>query len=67
MAVRAATSLVHPRVLSATGDTLPSEMRITFYTALIGFLLLWVALWKFELVGKSVKMQLKKFQASLQA
>jgi heme exporter protein C len=65
IAVRAATSLVHPRVLSATGNNLPSEMRITFYIALLGFTLLWVALWKFELVGKSVKMQLKKLQASL--
>jgi heme exporter protein C len=65
VAVRAATSLVHPRVLSATGGNLPAEMRITFYVSMLGFALLWVALWKFELVGKAVKMQLKKFQASL--
>ncbi|MGH2905764.1 MAG: cytochrome c biogenesis protein [Solirubrobacterales bacterium] len=65
IAVRAATSLVHPRVLTATGGNLPAEMRITFYVSLIGFALLWVALWKFELVGKSVRMQLKKFQARL--
>jgi heme exporter protein C len=65
IAVRAATSLVHPRVLTATGGNLPSQMRITFYVAMLGFALLWVALWKFELVSKSVRMQIKKLSASL--
>lgn len=65
MAVRMATSLVHPRVLSATGDNMPGEMRLTFYTALIGFALLWVALWKFELTAKSLKMRLGKLRAQV--
>ena len=65
IAVRAATSLVHPRVLDAAGENLPVSMRLTFYVAMIGFALLWVALWKFELVNKSVKMQLKKLRASV--
>jgi heme exporter protein C len=65
IAVRAATSLVHPRVLTATGGNLPTQMRITFYVAMLGFALLWVALWKFELVSKSVRMQIKKLSASL--
>ena len=55
-------SLIHPRVLTATGDNLPTEMRITFYVALIAAVLLWVALWKFELVAKSVSMQVKKLE-----
>jgi hypothetical protein len=51
-------------VLTATGDNLPSEMRITFYVALITAILLFVALWKFELVAKSVSMQVKKLNRS---
>lgn len=65
MAVRLATSLVHPRVLSATGGNMPGEMRLTFYTAVIGFTLLWVALWKFELTAKSLKMRLGRLRAQV--
>lgn len=65
MAVRLAQSLVHPRVLSATGENLPGEMRVTFYTAMIGMGLLWMALWKFELTAKSISMRLGKLRAEL--
>lgn len=65
IAVRMAESLIHPRVLTATGDNLPPEMRVTFYVALIAAALLWTALWKFELVAKSVSMQLKKLERRL--
>ncbi|MFY9489131.1 MAG: cytochrome c biogenesis protein CcsA [Solirubrobacterales bacterium] len=65
IAVRLAESLVHPRVLSTTGGAMPSEMQITFYVALLGFALLWMALWKFELTAKSVSMRLGKLRAEL--
>lgn len=65
IAVRMAESLVHPRVLTATGDNLPTEMRITFWVSIIAAALLWVALWKFELVAKSVSIQLKKLERRL--
>jgi heme exporter protein C len=65
IAVRMAAPLIHPRVLSATGDNLPPEMRVTFYVGLLAALLLWIALWKFELVAKSVSMQLKKLERSI--
>ncbi|MBJ7355106.1 MAG: cytochrome c biogenesis protein CcsA [Thermoleophilaceae bacterium] len=64
IAVRLSQSLIHPRVLTATGDNLPSEMRITFYVALIAATLVFIALWKFELVAKSVSMQIKKLNRS---
>jgi heme exporter protein C len=64
IAVRLSQSLIHPRVLTASGANLPAEMRITFYIALITAILLFVALWKFELVAKSVSMQLKKIERS---
>lgn len=65
IAVRLSEALIHPRVLSATGDNLPTEMRLTFYVSLIAATLLFVSLWKFELVAKSVSMQLKKIERSL--
>lgn len=65
MAVRLAESLTHPRVLSATGGSMPSEMRLTFYTSLIAVALLWMALWKFELVAKSASFTLDKLKARL--
>ncbi|MBI2691622.1 MAG: cytochrome c biogenesis protein CcsA [Solirubrobacterales bacterium] len=60
IAVRLSESLIHPRVLTATGGNMPTEMRITFFVALITAILLFVALWKFELVAKSISMQIKK-------
>lgn len=65
IAVRLSQSLIHPRVLTATGDNLPTEMRITFYVSVITAILLFISLWKFELVAKSVSMQLKKIDRSL--
>jgi len=65
IAVRLSQNLIHPRVLTASGANLPTEMRITFYVAFVTAILLWIALWKFELVAKSVSMQLKKINRSL--
>src|ERR687887_722085 len=53
MAVRAATSLTHPRVLSTTGGSMPGSMRLTFLPALAGMALLFITLWKYELASKS--------------
>lgn len=65
LAVRLAESLVHPRVLSATGGSMPGEMRLTFLTALLGMALLWVALWKFELLSKSIRFRLNKLKTEV--
>lgn len=65
IAVRLSEALIHPRVLTATGGNLPFEMRITFFVGIVAAALLFVALWKFELVAKSVSMQLKKIDRSI--
>lgn len=65
IAVRLSQNLVHPRVLSTSGENLPTEMRLTFYVALITAVLLFISMWKFELVAKSVSMQIKKIERSL--
>src|SRR2546430_10551585 len=44
IAVRAATSLTHPRVLSTTGGDMPGSMRLTFLVALAGMTVLFATL-----------------------
>ncbi|HEV7918056.1 MAG TPA: cytochrome c biogenesis protein CcsA [Solirubrobacterales bacterium] len=63
LAVRLAEPLIHPRVLGTTAGGLTGEMQVAFYTALAGFILLYIALWKFELTAKSISMQLSKLKA----
>jgi len=57
--VRLSESLVHPRVLSATGGSMPSEMRLTFLVALSAVGLLYMTLFKLELTSKHARKQLK--------
>ena len=65
MAVRLAESLVHPRVLSATGGSMPGEMRLTFLVSLAGMAVLFVTLWKYELTSKQASMQLRALKRAL--
>jgi heme exporter protein C len=64
-AVRAATPLTHPRVLSTTGGNMPGDMRLTFYVALLAMTCLFVTLWKYELVSKQTSMQLRRLRRTL--
>jgi heme exporter protein C len=65
LAVRLAENLVHPRVLSTTGGSMPGEMRLTFLVALAGMACLFVTLWKYELASKSASMQLRSLKRRL--
>jgi heme exporter protein C len=65
MAVRLAESLVHPRVLSTTGGSMPGEMRLTFLVSLAGMAVLFVTLWKYELTSKQASMQLRALKRRL--
>jgi heme exporter protein C len=65
LAVRMAESLVHPRVLSTTGGSMPGEMRLTFLVALAGMTCLFVTLWKYELASKSASIQLRSLKRRL--
>ena len=53
LAVRLAQPYVHPRVLTLTGGNLPGSMRLTFVSRWLGFALLYVTLWKYEMAAKS--------------
>jgi heme exporter protein C len=66
IAVRMSQSFSHPRVLSATGGSMPGSMRLTFLVSLLGFALLFVTLWKLELTSKHASMQLKRLRQRLE-
>jgi heme exporter protein C len=65
LAVRLAESFSHPRVLSATGGSMPGEMRLTFLVSLAGMAALFVTLWKYELASKQASMQLRALRRRL--
>jgi len=66
IAVRLSESLVHPRVLTATGGSMPGEMRLTFLVALAGVGLLYATLFKLELTTKHARYQLKSLRRMLE-
>jgi heme exporter protein C len=66
IAVRLSESLVHPRVLSATGGHMPGEMRLTFLISLAGFALLYMTLIKLELTAKHARIELKRLRRALE-
>jgi heme exporter protein C len=65
LAVRLAESFTHPRVLSATGGSMPGEMRLTFMTSLLAMAVLFVTLVKYELTSKQASMQLRALKRRL--
>jgi heme exporter protein C len=65
LAVRMAESLIHPRVLSTTGGSMPGDMRITFVVSLVAMAVLFVTLWKYELTSKQASMQLRALKRRL--
>jgi heme exporter protein C len=65
LAVRLAQSFTHPRVLSATGGSMPGEMRLTFMVSLLAMAVLFVTLWKYELASKEASMQLRALKRRL--
>jgi heme exporter protein C len=64
MAVRAATSLVHPRTFDSA-DNLPGAMRTAFLVCLVGMVLLYVLLWQYEMAHKNTVAQLRSLKRKL--
>ncbi len=65
MAVRLADPLIHPRVLNTSGGDLPGDMKLAFYTAIVGMTLLFITLYKVEMTGKHNRAQLKALRRKL--
>jgi heme exporter protein C len=64
VAVRAATSLVHPRTFDSAGN-LPGPFRTTFLVCFLGMALLYVTLWQYEMVHKHTTAQLRALKRKL--
>src|ERR1700733_1982321 len=65
LAVQLATSYVHPRVLTLTSANLPPSMGLTFLVSLIGFALLYLTLWKYEMTAKKTRAQVRRLRRTL--
>ena len=65
MAVRAADSLIHPRVLGTTGGAMPGSMRLTFLVCLAGMAALFITLNKYELTSKQATFALRSLKRRL--
>ncbi len=65
LAVRLATEYVHPRVLNLEGGNLPGPMKLTFYVALLGFALLYLTMWKYEMAAKNARSQIRRLRRTL--
>jgi heme exporter protein C len=65
IAVRLAQGLVHPRVLTLEGGNLPGSMRLVFYISLLGILLLYLTLWKYEMAAKNARSQTRALRRML--
>ena len=65
LAVRLASSLIHPRVLSTTGGEMPGSMRLTFLVSFLAMVCLFVTLWKYELASKHASMRLRALKRAL--
>jgi heme exporter protein C len=63
-AVRMANAVTHPRVLGATGGSMPGSMRLTFIVCFGAMTALYLALWRLELDRKTVAFQLRALRRS---
>jgi heme exporter protein C len=66
-AVRAAESVVHPRVFATAEGGMPAKMWVTFVVAMAGMALLWVTLVRFELAAKSASAKLSRLRRAIDA
>jgi heme exporter protein C len=65
IAVRLAQQYVHPRVLTLEGGNLPGSMALTFYISLLGIVLLFVTMWKYEMAAKQTRMEVRRLRRTL--
>lgn len=64
IAVRAATSLVHPRTFDSA-DNLPGAMRTAFLVCLAGMALLYITLYQYEIAHKETTARLRALKRRL--
>jgi heme exporter protein C len=64
LAVRLAQAYAHPRVLGSA-DNLPARMQLTFLVSLVGMVLLFVTLWRYEMASKNARAQVRALRRRL--
>jgi heme exporter protein C len=62
VAVRLAQSVAHPRVLSATGGSMPGSMRVTFLVCLVAIALVYMTLYQLEVSRKTAAIELRRLR-----
>jgi heme exporter protein C len=65
IAVRLAQQYVHPRVLTLGGGNLPGPMRLAFLVSLLGIVLLFATMWKYEMTAKNARAQVRRLRRTL--
>ncbi len=65
LAIRLANPYIHPRVLNEAGSDLPSSFRAPFYLAILGMVLLFAALYHYELSHKNARAQVRRLRRKL--
>jgi heme exporter protein C len=64
IAVRLAQAYTHPRVLGATGGSMPGSMRLTFLVSLGAVVLVFITLCRLELTAKRAAARLRRLERS---
>jgi heme exporter protein C len=66
VAVRLAQAVTHPRVLSASGGSMPGSMRATFLVCLAAIALVYIALFRLEVSRKTTAMEVRRLRRELE-
>jgi len=65
LAVRLAQPFSHPRVFATANGGLPPKMQLTFYVSLLGMVLLFFTLWRYEMAAKRTRGKLRALKRRL--
>jgi heme exporter protein C len=65
LAVRLAQAYSHPRVFATANGGLPPKMQLTFYVSLLGMVLLFFTLWRYEMAAKRARGKLRALKRRL--
>jgi len=65
LAVRLAQAYSHPRVFATANGGLPPKMQLTFYVCLLGMVLLFITLWRYEMAAKRARGKLRALKRRL--
>ena len=65
LAVRLAQAYTHPRVFATANGGLPLKMKVAFYVSLLGMILLFITLWRFEMAHKLARGKLRALKRRL--